>query len=74
MMSEVTAEILDIPKQVLDTIWSILKMINGTSNMVDIKKYETAVEECFTAYTEVRLCLCSPSYFSLSLFNRLCVS
>ena len=52
-MSNITADILDINKPVLDTIWTLLKMINSTKGMVDIHAYEVVAEECFTAYTEV---------------------
>ena len=52
-MSPITADILDISKRVLDTIWTLLKMINSTKEMVDIDAYAAAAEKCFTAYTEV---------------------
>ena len=52
-MSHITADILDISKRVLDTIWTLLKMINSTKGMVDIDAYKAAAEECFTSYTEV---------------------
>ena len=52
-MSHITADILEISKRVLDTIWTLLKMINSTKEMVDINAYDVATEKCFTAYTEV---------------------
>ena len=52
-MSHITADILEISKRVLDTIWTLLKMINSTKEMVDIDAYDAAAEKCFTAYTEV---------------------